>query len=147
MQVIEWNPFGRQALAANRPAPVSSDMQATLADGLAVPKVGDHAFHLIQKHVDQVVQVDEEAIAVSIFRLAEDTKAVVEGAGATGLAALLDDRLPNCGQTRGGALCGGNIDPGMLGRVMDLGLVHDGRLVRSTPSLVTGRAACHNSPT
>ena len=106
-------------------------MQATLADGLAVPKVGDLAFQLIQKHVDHVVQVDEEAIAMSIFRLAEDTKAVVEGAGATGLAALLDGQLPELqGKRVVVPLCGGNIDPGMLGRVMDLGLVHDGRLVR-----------------
>ncbi|MAV55106.1 MAG: threonine ammonia-lyase [Phycisphaerae bacterium] len=111
--------------------PTSSEMQATLADGLAVPRVGDHAFQLIKKHVDQLVQVDEEAIAMSIFRLAEETKAVVEGAGATGLAALLNGSLPDLkGKRVVVPLCGGNIDPGMLGRVMDLGLVHDGRLVR-----------------
>ena len=60
VQVIGVEPVRAASLQAAQQvgAPVSSDMQATLADGLAVPKVGEHAFYLIQKHVDQVVQVD-----------------------------------------------------------------------------------------
>ena len=100
---------------------------------------------LIQKHVDHVVQVDEEAIAMSIFRLAEDTKAVVEGAGATGLAALWMANCPNFKQTRGGAPVRREHRSRMLGRVMDLGLVPTDAC-SIPPSSVTDPAVCR-SPT
>jgi len=116
--------------------PVLADVGATLADGLAVPMVGKNAFHIASKVVDRVVTVDEASIALAILRLLELEKGVVEGAGAIGLAALLSGRLPELqGKKVGLVLCGGNIDPAVLGRVIEMGLVADGRLAQFTATI------------
>lgn len=113
--------------------PVTFPMSPTLADGLAVPRVGDRAFAIARGVVDQVVTVSEEEIALAILRLAELEKGVVEGAGAAPLAALLAGKLDDLkGQRVVLALCGGNIDPTMLSRVIEHGLVVDGRLAQFT---------------
>lgn len=113
--------------------PVSAKVGATLADGLAVPCVGPRAFDLARRVVDRVVQVDEEAVALAILRLVELEKGVVEGAGATPLAALIGGALPDLAEKRVVlCLCGGNIDPTVLGRVIEHGLAVDGRLARFT---------------
>jgi len=118
-----------EALKAGQP--VDTKMHATLADGLAVPKVGPHAFEIARKYVDETVLVDEESVALAILRLVELEKGVVEGAGASPLAALMAKKLPDLkGKNVVIALCGGNIDPMVLGRVMEHGLVADGRLAR-----------------
>ena len=120
------------ALAAG--APVLADVQPTLADGLAVPQVGAHAFAVARHWVDEVVEVDELSIARAVLRLVEGEKMVVEGGGATGLAALLPggplDREDLKGKNVVVPLCGGNIDVTTLGRVIERGLAADGRLVR-----------------
>jgi len=117
--------------ALERGEPCLTSMQPTLGDGLAVPTVGPHAFALARQVVDSVVTVDEEAIALAILRLVEIEKGVVEGSGATPLAALLAGKLPHLkGKRVVLTLCGGNIDPAVLGRVIEHGLVADGRLAR-----------------
>ncbi|MGD8600378.1 MAG: pyridoxal-phosphate dependent enzyme, partial [Gemmatimonadota bacterium] len=114
------------ALAAGRP--VHCEMQPTLADGLAVPEVGAHSFEIARHHVDRVLQVTEHSIALAILRLIELEKAVVEGAGAVGVAAALDGSLGDLkGACVGTILCGGNIDTTMLGRILQRGLAADGR--------------------
>lgn len=114
-------------------APVAATVGATLADGLAVPCVGGRAFEIARRVVDRVVRVDEEAVALAILRLVELEKGVVEGAGATPLAALLAGELPDlAGKRVVLCLCGGNIDPTVLGRVIEHGLAVDGRLARFT---------------
>jgi len=86
--------------------------------------------------VDQVVTVDEANIALAILRLIELEKSVVEGAGAAPLAAFLAGRLDDLkGKEVVLALCGGNIDITMLDRVIEVGLVADGRLSRFTVSI------------
>jgi threonine dehydratase len=123
------------ALAARRPIPVT--LSPTLADGLAVSCVGDIPFASDVRVVDRVVTVDEAAIALAILRLIELEKSVVEGAGATPLAALIAGKLPElAGRKVVLTLCGGNIDTNMLGRVLDVGLVADGRLARFTVSVI-----------
>jgi threonine dehydratase len=123
------------ALAAQRPTPVT--LSPTLADGLAVSCVGDIPFASDVRVVDRVVTVDEAAIALAILRLIELEKSVVEGAGATPLAALIAGKLPElAGRKVVLTLCGGNIDTNMLGRVLDVGLVADGRLTRFTVSVI-----------
>lgn len=113
--------------------PVLVPVGATLADGLAVPCVGARAFAIARRVVDRVVRVDEEAVALAILRLVELEKGVVEGAGATPLAALLAGELPHlAGKRVVLCLCGGNIDPTVLGRVIEHGLAVDGRLARFT---------------
>lgn len=125
--------FGR-ALAVG--APMSIQIRPTLGDGLAVPMVGPHAFEIARKFVDQVVEVDEASIALAILRLVELEKGVVEGAGATPLAALLAGKLPElAGKRIAILLCGGNIDPNVLSRVMEHGLVVDGRLSQFTATI------------
>ncbi|KAG2530348.1 hypothetical protein BBI17_001944 [Phytophthora kernoviae] len=117
------------ALEAGKP--VNMPTLPTLADGLAVPCVGSNAFEIARKYVDKVVTVSERAIALSVLRLVEMEKVVVEGGGATSLAALIDNKLPELkGKRVVLPLTGGNIDTPVLGRVIDRGLAADGRLVR-----------------
>jgi threonine dehydratase len=122
------------ALAAH--APVDVALSPTLADGLAVTRVGTLPFAALQSVVDEVVTVDEASIALAILRLIELEKSVVEGAGATPLAAFLAGKLDALkGRCVVLVLCGGNIDLTMLDRVIDVGLVADGRLARFTVSI------------
>jgi threonine dehydratase len=113
--------------------PVRIAMEATLADGLAIAEVGANAFATAAPLVDRIVVVTEEQIAVSILRIVELEKGVVEGAAATPLAACLSGQLPElAGKRVVLLLCGGNIDPNVLSRVVERGLVADGRLARFT---------------
>jgi threonine dehydratase len=119
------------ALKARRP--VTIPRRATLADGLAVLRVGENAFALARPRVDQVVRVSEDWIALAILRMVELEKTVVEGAAAAPLAALMAGLLPGLrGKKVVLTVCGGNIDPAILSRVIEKGLVHDGRLTRFT---------------
>ncbi|HEX2860054.1 MAG TPA: threonine ammonia-lyase [Lacunisphaera sp.] len=125
------------ALRAKRP--VTIPRRATLADGLAVLRVGDQAFRLARRHVDRVVRVSEDAIALAILRLIEREKIVVEGAAAAPLAAMMGGALPELrGKRVVLAVCGGNIDPAVLSQVIEKGLVRDGRLARFT-ALISDR--------
>jgi len=125
------------ALKAGRP--VTIPRRATLADGLAVLRVGDTAFALARRHVDRVVRVPENWIALAILRMVELEKTVVEGAAAAPLAAMMAGLLPELrGRKVVLAVCGGNIDPAVLSRVIEKGLVHDGRLTRFT-ALISDR--------
>ncbi|MEP7183908.1 MAG: threonine ammonia-lyase [Betaproteobacteria bacterium] len=122
------------ALKAGHPVPVP--LSPTLADGLAVPQLGALPFEVLRRVVDEVVTVDEASIALSILRLIELEKSVVEGAGAAPLAAFLAGKLDRLkGKQVVLALCGGNIDLTMLDRVIETGLVADGRLTRFTVSI------------
>ncbi|XP_062600738.1 L-threonine ammonia-lyase-like [Saccostrea cucullata] len=118
-----------EALKARKP--VRTAMSSSIADGLAVPTVGVNAFETAKDLVNKMVTVKEENIALAILRLIELEKAIVEGAGATGLAAILEGSLPELkGKKVVVALCGGNIDTTALGRVIERGLAADGRLIR-----------------
>lgn len=70
-------------------APIYTPNKETLADGLAVPQVGYNAFATTVPLLDKMIVVKEEWIALAILRLVELEKCVVEGAGASGLAAIL----------------------------------------------------------
>jgi threonine dehydratase len=122
------------ALAAGHPVPVA--LSHTLADGLAVAQAGARPFEILRRVVDQVVTVDEATIALAVLRLIELEKSVVEGAGAAPLAAFLAGRLDSLkGSDVVLVLCGGNIDLTILDRVIEIGLVADGRLSRFTVSI------------
>ncbi|MEO5700394.1 MAG: threonine ammonia-lyase, partial [Casimicrobiaceae bacterium] len=123
------------ALAAGHPTPVT--LQPTLADGLAVAQIGDLPFAALQGVIDRVITVDEASIALGILRLIELEKSVVEGGGATPLAAFLAGKLDHLkGRRVVLILSGGNIDLTMLDRVIETGLVADGRLARFTVSIM-----------
>jgi threonine dehydratase len=118
-----------RSLAERRPVVVAGC--PTLADGLATTRLGENAFALLHSRIDRAVSVSEESIAQAILRLIELEKSVIEGAAATPLAALLSGELAELrGQRVVLLLCGGNIDPLILGRVIDVGLAADGRLTR-----------------
>lgn len=130
---VESTHTGNFAAALRAGKPVIVPRRATLADGLAPLTVGPTSFALARERVDQVVSVSEEWIALAILRLLELEKTVVEGSAAVPLAALMAGKLPGLrGKRVGLVLSGGNIDPAVLGRVIDKGLVHDGRLTRFT---------------
>ena len=119
------------ALEAGKPTKIA--MRPTLADGLAIPQVGANAFEIAKENVDLTVIVTEEQIALAILRLVELEKSVVEGAAATPLAACMFEKLKELAGKRVVLLiCGGNIDPNVLSRVIERGLVADGRLGRFT---------------
>jgi threonine dehydratase len=111
--------------------PVFVRVGKTLADGLATPDVGVNAFETANPLIDGLALVDEASISLAVLRLLEYEKTVVEGGGAAGLAAMLAGRLPDLrGKIVVLPMCGGNIDPAMMGRVIERGLAADGRLVR-----------------
>jgi len=119
------------ALEAGKPTKIA--LHPTLADGLAIPQVGTNGFEIAQSRVDRTVTVTEEQIAISILRMVELEKGVVEGAAATPLAACLSGKLKEfAGKRVVLLLSGGNIDPNVLSRVIERGLVADGRLCRFT---------------
>lgn len=122
------------SLAANQV--VVCEGRPTLADGLATTRLGENAFAILKDRLDRAVSVSEESIAQAILRLIELEKSVLEGAAATSLAALLSGELPELKNQRVALLlCGGNIDPLILGRIIDVGLAADGRLARITATI------------
>jgi threonine dehydratase len=103
---------------------------ATIADGIAVRQCGELTYALATDLVDEMVTADEEELANAVLLLLEIEKTVVEGAGAAPLAALLNRSLGLAGGHVALVLSGGNIDVTMLARIIERGLVKDGRLVR-----------------
>lgn len=111
--------------------PVTLEAGTTIADGIAVRRAGDVTYPLVARYVDEIVTVDEDEIANAILTLLEREKTLAEGAGATALAALLQRRTSLAADTRTAVLvCGGNIDVTLLSRIIERGLVQDGRLIR-----------------
>lgn len=130
VETARWPTFSK-ALRAGHPVTISGS--TTLADGLAVSQVGTHSFAIARSLVDEVVSVNEDQIAFGILKTLEMEKTVVEGAGAAALAACLSGKLKHLqGKQVVLAFCGGNIDPNILGYVIEKGLVVDGRLTRFT---------------
>ncbi|MGL5513171.1 MAG: pyridoxal-phosphate dependent enzyme, partial [Sporomusa sp.] len=100
----------------------------TFADGIAVKVPGEITFSLIDKYVDDIVVVDDEAIASTILMLLERAKLMVEGAGAISLAAVLNDKIPAKGKIVS-VISGGNVDVNFISRIIERGLVKAGRRV------------------
>lgn len=115
------------SLAAGAPQTVASE--GTMADGIMVQTPGDLTFGIINSLIDDMVTVTEEEIARVLVVLLERAKLVVEPAGAVGIAALLAH--PSCAPfPTVPILSGGNIDPQLLMRVVQRGLVGAGRFTR-----------------
>jgi threonine dehydratase len=120
------------ALASRRAGRIVAIESAdTIADGIAVKRPGDLTFPLIERYVDDIVAVDEVEIAGAVHMLLERQKLLAEGAGAVALAALTTGRIAvHRGESVVAILSGGNIDLNLAGRIVDRGLVGDGRLAR-----------------
>ena len=104
--------------------------EKTIADGIAVRSAGVRTFPLVQKYVDEIVTVDEEEIANAILLLLEKEKTLTEGAGAVAAAAVLNKKTAHIGKKLGVLISAGNIDVTLLARIIERGLVKDGRMVR-----------------
>jgi threonine dehydratase len=111
-------------------SPLSLPAKSTIADGIAVRCAGSVTFPLVQRYVDDIVTVDEEEIANAILLLLEKEKTLTEGAGAVAAAAVLQHKIHFTGKKVGVLIGGGNIDVSLLSRIIERGLVKDGRLVR-----------------
>ncbi len=102
----------------------------SIAEGIAVNRLGERTLPIIRERVDKVVLVGEGDIERAILLLLEVEKTVVEGAGAAGLAALLRHPERFRGRRVGLVLCGGNIDPLLLASIIERGMARSGRLAR-----------------
>jgi len=123
--------------------PVTVDPATTIADGIAVRRAGDLTFPLVERYVDEIVTVEEDEIASAILMLLEREKTLAEGAGAAALAALLEHRTSLRGAHTAVLVGGGNIDVTLLERIIERGLVKDGRLVRLRIVLLDKPGALH----
>jgi threonine dehydratase len=103
---------------------------STIAEGIAVKKPGEITLAIIEKLVDDVVLVDEAQIEQAVLLLLEVEKTVAEGAGAVGLAALLQEKEKYQGRRVGLIISGGNIDMPVLESIIQRGMVRDGRMIR-----------------
>ncbi|MFN8752703.1 MAG: threonine ammonia-lyase [Betaproteobacteria bacterium] len=130
---VEAERFPSMACALEGRAPVFGT--STLADGIAVKEPGRLTLEVVRRLVERVLLVDEGDIEGAILLLLEIDKTVAEGAGATGLAALLRHRERFAGRRVGLVICGGNIDPLTLADVIQRGMVRTGRLTRLTVAL------------
>jgi len=148
-------------LAVSEGKPVTLPAAVTIADGIAVRRAGERTLPLIQKYVDDIVTVEEEEIANAVLLLLEREKILAEGAGAAALAALVNRRIPtivdstnrstnrdSINRNKTGkkivvVVSGGNIDVTLLARIIERGLVKDGRLVRLRVHLPDYPGALH----
>ena len=118
----------KAALEAHHP--VLLPPMVTIADGIAVRCAGEITYPLVEKYVDEIVTVDDEEIANAIQKLLEKEKTLAEGAGAVAAAAVLQHKIAPQGKKVAVFITGGNIDVSLLSRIIERGLVKDGRMVR-----------------
>ncbi len=109
---------------------VEVKVKPTLADGIALRRVGETTFPIIQKRVDEIVTVQEDEIASAILLLMERKRVVAEGAGAAPLAALLSRKWKIRQKKIVLVISGGNIDVHLLDRIIEKGLTQTGRIIR-----------------
>jgi threonine dehydratase len=129
---VQTSRLPSMAQAIDAGGPVTVEAATTIADGIAVRRAGTLTYPVVAKYVDEIATVDEDEIAAAILMLLEREKTLAEGAGAAALAALLQGRtsLSNAKGLRVGVLvCGGNIDVTLLARIIERGLVQDGRMI------------------
>ncbi|MGB7131070.1 MAG: threonine ammonia-lyase, partial [Candidatus Sulfotelmatobacter sp.] len=143
-------PSLKVALAEGKPVTLAAAV--TIADGIAVRRAGERTLALVKKYVDEIVTVEEEEIANAVLLLLEREKILAEGAGAAALAALVNRRIPllsekpprdKAGKKIVVVISGGNIDVTLLARIIERGLVKDGRLVRLRVHLPDYPGALH----
>jgi threonine dehydratase len=117
-------------LALQKGQPLTVPIRASLADGIAVKTAGSNTYPIVRDLVDEVVLVEEEEIALAIVSLLERNKLMVEGAGAVGLAAMLNGRVQRLSGKTVVLLSGGNIDVKTIAVVVERGLLAAGRYLK-----------------
>lgn len=117
-------------VALERGAPAQLAPATTIADGIAVRAVGATPLELVKCYVDEIVTVSEAEISNAVLLLLEIEKTVAEGAAAVPLAALVNKKVSLAGKNVGLVVSGGNIDMNLISRIIESGLIQDGRLSR-----------------
>jgi len=116
----------------------------TIADGIAVKNVMDIMYNRVISLVDEVVEVNDNEIANAVLFLLEKQKLIVEGAGATGLAAVMHNKINIKGKNIVLPLSGGNIDVSMLSLIIEKGLVKSSRKMNLVITLIDKPGALKN---
>ena len=121
----------------DKPAGISTGKIApvSIADGIAVKSIGSITAPILDKYVNEIVSVSEESIARAIVTVLEHEHVVLEGAGAAGIAALLQGALPERFTKTVVFCCGSNIDSNVLSRLIEHDMAERGRLLRLRVSL------------
>lgn len=126
-------PSMKQSLLEKKPVMVEA--APTMADGIAVQKPGQQTFEIIKEYVDDIFCVDEMEIARTMLMVLERNKLLVEGSGASPLAALLYDKVNLRNKKVAVILSGGNVDVNFISRIIERGLVESGRFAHFTITL------------
>jgi threonine dehydratase len=111
-------------------APKTGFVPMTIADGIAVKTIGKVPGPILDTNVDRIVAVSEDSIARAVVMLLEQEHVVIEGAGAAGIAGLIEGHLPAQYTKPLVFLCGSNIDPNILSRLIEHDMAERGRLLR-----------------
>jgi threonine dehydratase len=127
---VQTSRLPSMAAAIEQHGPVILESATTIADGIAVRRAGDVTFPVVEKYVDEIVTVDEDEVASAILVLLEREKTLAEGAGATALAALIQKKTTLTDERTAVIVSAGNIDVTLLSRIIERGLVQDGRMIR-----------------
>ncbi len=106
---------------------IAVQQEATVADGIAVGTPGELTIPMVLRYVDDMVVVEEEEVTQAMMLLLERSKVLVEGAGAVGLAAVLERKIQVTGKRVAVVLSGGNVDSHLIAKVVEHGLAHAGR--------------------
>ena len=135
--------YGVQAEGANAIAQsfrekrlVTTATAATIADGIAVKAPGDITVGIINDYCDGVVTVSDTQIADAILLLMERCKMIVEPAGATPVAAVLNGKIDVKGKNVVCLLSGGNIDVSFVQSIIEQGMAARHRRIRFTARLL-----------
>lgn len=126
-------PSMKQSLLEKKPVVVEA--APTMADGIAVQKPGQRTFEIIKEYVDDIFCVDEMEIARTMLMILERNKLLVEGSGASPLAALLYEKVKLKDKKIAAVLSGGNVDVHFISRIIERGLVESGRYAHFTLTL------------
>ncbi len=138
VKIIGVEPENAASMLASRKAGkiVTLDSANTMADGIAVKKPGEITFELCEKYVDEIVTVSEDEITNAILRLLEESKVSAEGAGASSVAAVLNDKYDFSDGKVCCVLSGGNINVNTISSIITKGLFESGRLTEITTTLL-----------
>ena len=102
----------------------------TLADGIAVKRPGEITSEIIKDHVDDILLINEFELEKAISSLFENERVVAEGAGAAGVAAIMNNKDKFSGKKVGTVICGGNIDARLFASILNRKLLMDGRMTK-----------------
>ncbi|MBQ3471908.1 MAG: threonine ammonia-lyase [Clostridia bacterium] len=138
VQIVGVQAEGAPAIAKSFKAKkkVVTDNVTTIADGIAVKAPGDKTVEIINKYADDVVTVSDAEISEAILLLLERTKQMVEPAGASPLAAVLNGKVDVKGKKVVCVLSGGNIDVSFVNRIIELGLMSRRRKLKFATTLL-----------